>query len=1743
MKIILKKYYYTVLNIIILVNILLIILAVIVQNNTSKKTERYFQSLDDLNTVQNIAADGIQSLEESITQNSPNELKNADKQFRHAYQMAKNINNELLSFSREDSGSSTILSDSDILKVLQTISHTTAVLRKNPNDLSVSQRLVTMNNLFLTFEKEKQLLESFAEQKLHVTKTNASRQLTVILLLIGILLFFILLQLKYYHKERNKAESKLLRSQFKYKHLIEAIPDIIWESDEKGVLTYLSPSVREILGYSTEQMTGHEVFSFMDETSRKKMEPVIQTLLDNQSSFEGIEIPMMKDNGEKITLEASGKPIFNTNKSLSGFRGIARDITTRKKIEKELEEERINLNALLNSSQDAMALITPDGNTLAANEAFAQRFNTSVDKIIHTNSRQFVDEKIQKRREDQLERMKNNRKTVEFIDEREGKILSNKLAPIFNHNNQLTRVAIFSRDITTEKKAADQLKESEELFRNFFEKNSAPMYLIDPETGQILDANVAAAKFYGFSKEKLKTININDINIQEIDEVIKEMNKAKTNNKNHFFFKHKLACGTIKDVEVYSSPVSLQNKTILLSVIHDITDRRKAEKALKSSELKFRQIFNHAPIGIFRSTQEGKFLEVNLETARMFGYVSPQEMVREIDNIGEQIYADTKVRNKILKKIQQSFVAEQVETELKKKNGDTFHVNLTIYPVRDNKLNIIHLEGVIQDITARKEAEKYIQSANVRLEKEVAKRTRQLYDINAELVKEINERKKIEEKLLSSQEFMDNLMNEIPDPIYVKNKQLELIHLNEAYAKIFGKKKEELLGKTANDLFPETKARNINLYDKLMFSSEISVEKNEHIIDGSEQKRVFLTKTALSKDPNKEDILIGVMRDITERKKTEEKIKENYEFLKILLNTIPNPVFYKDSNGRYLGVNTAFEKFIGYSQEELKGKKAEDVSPVKLAKEYQKKDADLLSKGGSQSYEWKVKNSSGEIRDVIFNKAAFRNADNKIGGFLGIITDITDRKQLEQEVIKEKELWRRSFVAISEGIFLLDNENNILQCNEAFSQIVGKKTDDILGKKIYEVIHGSNKTTSYCISCNAIKKGKHQKGEYWESHLQKYLYATADPVFHEGKLEFSINTLRDITEEKINQKALIENEEKFRRFVESSPIGIFLADKDGRYLDVNPAGLDILNYTKEELLRKTILEIVPESEKKNVQDNFQALKNHNNSNHETKLLASDGSTIEVFINAVKLQNQQFLAYVIDISDMKKAEAELIKSENKFRRIIENSPDGVILSDTNGRIIEWNNAQEQITGLPRENAINKKIWDVQTELASPHFKNNNLLSKMKNLTQQLSRPDALENNTTRLLDHTIYKFGKTERTVQSKIFPIPSEDGIMIGSFSQDVTLKRKALNAIKASEKKLRAIFDNSNQMFIILDPIGFITAFNLSAYKQAKSLFNREMKAGKTIYQVISDENKKIIGKHMNRVVRGEKTKLELQIKDQKRVEHWFEFNFVPIEENNLVTGIFMNITEITERKIAEQNIFTSLEREKELNQMKTRFISMVSHEFRTPMANIYSNTQLLEKFEKKWNEEKKAKSFKRIFDSVRILNSMLDDVSLFGKKQSGKLKSNPVPIDLIPFIKGVIDETLSNFNTGRKVLIQSNVQIKTFQTDKFLLRHSLTNLINNALKYSNSDSEVLLKLNQLNKAWLTITIIDKGMGIPKKELEYIFEPFYRSTNVENISGTGLGMAIVKHSIDLLKGKITINSQVGKGTEVHIKLPLAQAN
>ena len=248
----------------------------------------------------------------------------------------------------------------------------------------------------------------------------------------------------------------------------------------------------------------------------------------------------------------------------------------------------------------------------------------------------------------------------------------------------------------------------------------------------------------------------------------------------------------------------------------------------------------------------------------------------------------------------------------------------------------------------------------------------------------------------------------------------------------------------------------------------------------------------------------------------------------------------------------------------------------------------------------------------------------------------------------------------------------------------------------------------------------------------------------------------------------------------------------------------------------------------------------------------------------------------------------------------------------------------------------------------------------------------------------------------------------------------------------------------------------------------------------------------------------------------------------------------EIEKEKQVEMLLKKSLDKERDLNELKSRFISTTSHEFRTPLTSVLSSMQLIQKYRKKWSDDKLEEMFLRVKNSIFNLTKLLDDILMISHADSGKIVLNPEKIDLHQFMLEIIEETKHRRSSKHKFVYDFQSVKTEFYLDRKLIRFILINLLSNAFKYSPEGGIVELTVSSGNGN-LSISVSDEGIGIPAKDKKNLFKPFFRSSNTNEIEGTGLGLSIVQRAVDLHKGNIICNSKVGKGTKFIVKIPGVQ--
>jgi len=508
--------------------------------------------------------------------------------------------------------------------------------------------------------------------------------------------------------------------------------------------------------------------------------------------------------------------------------------------------------------------------------------------------------------------------------------------------------------------------EDETVYRSLFENNHAVMLLIDPETAAIKDANLAACAYYGWSRKQLKALRIDAINTLSREEVYGQMQLARAEKRRNFFFKHRRADGSIRDVEVYSGPLTVKGQTLLYSIIHDITDRRQIEEAHRRSEEKFRLAFHTSPDSInLNRLSDGKYIEINEGFTKLTGYT--REDVIGKSSIDLNIWYDPKDRQRLVKVLQNEGYVENLEARFRRKNGE---IGVGLMSARVLKLN---QEDVILSIT-----------------------------------RDITEREQFENALRESEDKYSQLIESLTDAILVWS-GVEIIYANPAALKLFRvKQPADLIGKRYLDfVHPDDRPESAERIKKSKNEKWIA-PRREHRMIAADGQIIHVESTGVPIQIQGQIQHLGIFSDISERKHAEEKLRESEERMRITIEAAQIGTYMTDLEANKVHWSPELCDILGVQPRiEITNEEAYKVvhkDDIERVLEIGRRGLDPNGDGSFFS-EHRVVRPDGQVRWILWRgRTIFRETESgRIPSKrIGACVDITDRVQA-QELLAESE--------------------------------------------------------------------------------------------------------------------------------------------------------------------------------------------------------------------------------------------------------------------------------------------------------------------------------------------------------------------------------------------------------------------------------------------------------------------------------------------------------------------------------------------------------------------------------------------------------------------------------------------------------------------------------------------------------------------------------------------------------------------
>lgn len=531
----------------------------------------------------------------------------------------------------------------------------------------------------------------------------------------------------------------------------------------------------------------------------------------------------------------------------------------------------------------------------------------------------------------------------------------------------------------------------------------------------------------------------------------------------------------------------------------------------------------------------------------------------------------------------------------------------------------------------------------------------------------------------------------------------------------------------------------------------------------------------------------------------------------------------------------------------------------------------------------------------------------------------------------------------------------------------------------------------------------------------------------------------------------------------------------------------------------------------------------------------------------------------------------------FKNIFQSSLEGIIVVDLEGIIIKANSASENLFGYKAGELITQKV----ERLIPDKFKKNHETHREK----FKGKPIALHLGQD--LELWGLKKDGSKFPLEINLNPTRIEGKLFVIAFVMDTTSQKKTAKKLKVSQAQLRTYSEELEEKVItrtdeLTATVQKLVASNLSLEDQidetkeaekraiaSKSLssaiaknfpngfiivfnsnFEMLLLEGEAIVKlgldtmvfedasvddipIFSNKQKSKLKQDVLKTIAGEHLRFQIKFRNL-----YFSVNTIPLlGEHTVISSALFVYTDITAQKKIEREDKNALKKEQELNELKSRFVSMASHEFRTPLSAIQTSAILIGRQNEPGKEQKREKYVVQIKKNVKQLVVILNDFLSLSKLEEGKVIANKELFDFVALSKTLIEEVSMTKKTGKNIIFSSPKKPISLNIDSKLVRHIFLNLLSNAIKYSPKNTNINIKIEE-SAFFVSLEVQDNGIGIPKEEQDKVFDRFFRAKNAQNIQGTGLGLNIVKQYAELMDGTIAFTSETNKGTTFLVKLP-----
>ncbi|MEO6613400.1 MAG: PAS domain S-box protein [Chitinophagaceae bacterium] len=1234
------------------------------------------------------------------------------------------------------------------------------------------EMMEAIRDIVFGFENEDRVVlqHSNQQRQLAATRTAWLFGLSAIILLVTLLSLFWQIKKELKHREENEKQLSYLA------RLIGQTSDAVFSTDTAIKIRSWNPAAEEMYGYTAAEALGKRVGELLDIRGGKENDQESLASLQQQGYYKS-EYIATKKSGENVYILASLSVLRNEDNEIEGYIAVHRDITERKRSEELLAKFNEELNRQvqektteINHSNERFEMITRTTNDaiwewdlqtgkMWANETHQQLYGVSLadavpdekqwEKRIHPDDRQAI---LQGLKEALASDENVWISEYRFLAGKEYKYIYDRSYIVRDDSGKATRILGSMMDVTESKKAAADLRESEEKYRNMIEQASDGIFILDDE-GYCIDANPAACQMLEYSRAEIKGLSSSEI-LHKEEQSISKLKKDELRSGQTIVVERKLLK---KNGELLNAEISYKSLSSgdILAIARDITEKKKAEEALGKSEELRRLIMNSALDAIVCIDIGGSVTVWTVQAEKIFGWkeeeVIGKKLTETIIPFQYRERHEQGIRH-YLKTGEGPVLNRVIEITAINKEGHEFPIELSIIPIR---------QGVSEFFCA--------------------------------FMRDITVRKKTEEQVVREKELSDTAINSLPGIFYMFDKNRKFLRWNKNFETVSGYTPEEIIKIAPAEFFAE-EDRELALKKVIETFQKGSAELEANFLTKSGEKIPYFF-TGHSVIYGGATCMLGTGINIKQRRIAETVLKESEEKLRHVLTSSADDFYVIDAGYRVILINKKAEQNLlkDWGRAVTIGSHIIELAPA-AKRDYLKENFEKAFAGNRVQYE--ILNSFEEKKSWIHVEyMPVMDEKGLVTGVYVVTKDITEKKLAEEELKQSNNRFELITRTTNDAVWEWDLASGQLWSNETHQQLYGLTIHDpVPAEGMWrDRLHPDDREKMVRMQQDAlasdtnvfISEYRFLSGDSEYVNLYDRCYIVRDET---GKPARMMGSMMDITERKKAEEAVRISEEQYRALVENAPEALVVMDMEkGNFVTVSESAVKLFKMSKEKLLEIGPVQVSPlyqpdgrlsaEAAMGYLQEAIEGGKPAFEWTH----MDSTGREIPCEVRLVRLPSDKQVLIrgsIIDIEERKKIETELSNERNMLRALIDNLPDYIYVKDAAFNYMICNRAFVKLVGARDET---ETIGKRSEELFGKEIGGINTLEDSRIVETGKEVIDRDEPIVTRE--------GKKLWLLTTKV-PLKNTDGKVIGilGISKDITERKMAEEEIVKTNARFQIV-------------------------------------------------------------------------------------------------------------------------------------------------------------------------------------------------------------------------------------------------------------------------------------------------------------------------------------------------------------------